>query len=287
MAKHSDWVFRSIFGCFVLVLSIAVLLFSQHFLQSFFPVNLQIAASTQIPWLKGWDALVLAAFLLIIAFLLYAAARQRAVSNDRLRPSSGCPSCQEAKLVRVSRHTSDRLLSLSLIPMGRFVCSNCRWEGRRVIRNGNGSQERVKQSESRGVMSAIPASQLNSIFTPAAEAQDLKKEKVVKQDVVPGPAAVERPEQVAAPIPAQACETADPVPSAAGYQLTDKWSNHVITVHTQADSDRADLGEVVGTLHVQIWRQPGSETALQAWLDHTTTTVTIYKRTEEAGKSRR
>jgi hypothetical protein len=268
-------------------LSIAVLLFSQHFLKSLFPVNLQIAESTQLPWLQGWDAVVLGAFLLIIAFLLYVAARQRALSNDRMRPSAGCPSCQKSKLIRVSRHSSDRLLALSYIPLGRFVCPNCRWEGRRVIRNGNGSKERSKQSESTGLPNAIPASRMNSIFAPAAEAQKIKVEEGAKQDAAPGEASVETPDQVAVPSPAEGSEMGDPFPSGEGFRLTDKWSNHAITVHAQAGSDCEDLGEVVGTLHVQIWQRPGAETELQACLDHITTTVTIYKRAQEADRSQR
>jgi hypothetical protein len=286
MAKHSDWIFRSVLACSVLVLGIALLLFVHFLIPIFFLDNLQIKKPLQLPWLQGFDAVVLGAFLLVLAFLLYIAARQRVLSNDRIRPSAGCPSCQETKLIRVSRHSSDRMFALSLIPMGRFVCSNCRWEGLRVIRKGKGTTGRSKPSDSTSLINTSPTNSMDAIFATAVKARALIVKEGTTQEVERGAAAVETCEQPAEPPTAEERKTAGPFPSGEGYRLTDKWSNHVISVHAQAGSDCEDLGEVVGTLHVQIWQRPGAETELLACLDHITTTVSIYKRSQEASRSR-
>lgn len=52
---------------------------------------------------------------------------------DRTRwRTKGCPNCHEQTLRRTKIKTAEILLRLLFIPVGRYVCSNCGWKGRRV-----------------------------------------------------------------------------------------------------------------------------------------------------------
>ena len=291
MAKRRDWILRSVLTCCFLALIAAVLLFTQFILQlSILPGQPRLAEFSEISWLQNWDPFVLGLFLLLLALLLYMAARHRAVNNNQLRPSAGCPSCQESKLVRVSRRSGDRLLALSRIPMGRFVCSNCRWEGRRVIRSASSNGGSKTLPVLKDQLNKKDMSEIASFAAQSKAGQAAGKAVDVDASAETGEERAKQPPPQALELQgAQEAQEAqpDPLTSDEGYQLTDKWSNHVITVHARDSSHSAEPGEVVGTLHVQVWLRPGDETSLQAWLEHSTTTLTIYKRLQEAEKARK
>lgn len=46
-----------------------------------------------------------------------------------------CPQCNQTTLRRIHRKKADRLLNYLSLPVRRYKCKNCRWEGRRT--NGN------------------------------------------------------------------------------------------------------------------------------------------------------
>ncbi len=83
----------------------------------------------------GWGARIIAGISIVGMLVLGA---QMAYSHFVLRPdrqySAGCPNCQQHDLRRISRETSDYLLSIMGIPVRRYRCSQCGWKGRRVKR---------------------------------------------------------------------------------------------------------------------------------------------------------
>jgi hypothetical protein len=76
--------------------------------------------------------LVLSMILLIVAFTAYIFLRRRTLNNPMLYAEAGCPQCWENELVRVRRHKPDRLISRMGIPVHRYTCRNCDWQGLRV-----------------------------------------------------------------------------------------------------------------------------------------------------------
>ena len=67
----------------------------------------------------------------------------------------------------------------------------------------------------------------------------------------------------------------------AGFQLIGELSDYVITVQPRDETGAAEQGEVVGTLHVKLWKSAESDANLMAWLDHNTTTVTLNEQRVE------
>ena len=77
-------------------------------------------------------ALAAASLLLMFALLV----RFLAIRARRLQVESGCPKCGEHELMRISRHTRERLSHLIGIPAYRYRCRNCTWEGTRISDEG-------------------------------------------------------------------------------------------------------------------------------------------------------
>ncbi|MCB8938756.1 MAG: hypothetical protein H6654_10575 [Ardenticatenaceae bacterium] len=101
----------------------------------------RIAVLSGMPWVLswlgfGWGARIFTAVSLL-GFLALAA--QFVYSRTVLRPdwqySAGCPNCQQHDLQRISRETSDYLLDLIGVPVRRYKCNQCNWEGRRIHRH--------------------------------------------------------------------------------------------------------------------------------------------------------
>lgn len=88
-----------------------------------------------VAWLvNGYGAWIVGAALLGLALLYAVWVRHRMVSNKNLWFGTGCPSCMERELVRVTRKSSDRLYGLLAIPAYRYACRNCTWRGLRIAR---------------------------------------------------------------------------------------------------------------------------------------------------------
>lgn len=90
-----------------------------------------------LSWLGfGWGARILAAVAIVGSLILGA---QIAYTRVVLRPEwqyrAGCPNCQQHDLQRISRKSNDYLLETIGIPVRRYKCSNCGWEGRRIQHN--------------------------------------------------------------------------------------------------------------------------------------------------------
>ncbi|GJM42253.1 MAG: hypothetical protein DHS20C20_25350 [Ardenticatenaceae bacterium] len=90
-----------------------------------------------LSWLGfGWGARIIMAFALL-GFLLLAA--QTSYSRVLKRPDwqygAGCPNCQQHDFTRITRETPDYLLDLIGVPVRRYKCNQCDWEGRRIYRS--------------------------------------------------------------------------------------------------------------------------------------------------------
>jgi predicted RNA-binding Zn-ribbon protein involved in translation (DUF1610 family) len=90
-----------------------------------------------LSWLGfGWGAKIIAAVSMIGAVVLGA---QLAYSYTILRPSwqlkAGCPTCQQHDLTRINRKTADYLLDMIGVPVRRYKCPHCGWQGRRIARH--------------------------------------------------------------------------------------------------------------------------------------------------------
>ncbi len=100
----------------------------------------RLAVLTGMPWWLswlgfGWGAKLFAAVSLLGSLVLGA---QIGYSRVIMRPdwqySAGCPDCQQHDLQRINRETADYLLDLIGVPVRRYKCKQCGWEGRRIYR---------------------------------------------------------------------------------------------------------------------------------------------------------
>lgn len=101
----------------------------------------RIGVLTGMPWILswlgfGWGARVFTAFALL-GFLILAAqvSYSRVVNRPSWQYSAGCPNCQQHDFKRITRETPDYLLDLLGVPVRRYKCNQCGWEGRRIYRS--------------------------------------------------------------------------------------------------------------------------------------------------------
>ncbi len=98
-------------------------------------LGVDIASSGLVAWaLNGSNNLIGAGVLGVVGIGLFMMARQRLLGNPYLWINEGCPRCREHDLIRIQRQRSDRVLSLAM-PVRRYACRNCTWEGRRFGRD--------------------------------------------------------------------------------------------------------------------------------------------------------
>ncbi|MAT98376.1 MAG: hypothetical protein CL608_14625 [Anaerolineaceae bacterium] len=103
----------------------------------------RIAVLSGMPWwlswlAYGWGARIIAGISILGALILSAQIGYRRVV---LRPDkqyrAGCPDCGAHDLQRISRETSDYVLDLFGVPVRRYKCNQCGWEGRRIYRKNH------------------------------------------------------------------------------------------------------------------------------------------------------
>lgn len=56
----------------------------------------------------------------------------RVILNPKNQERAGCPQCQHTPLKRINRTVSDYVLNLFGIPVRRYKCTECGWNGRRI-----------------------------------------------------------------------------------------------------------------------------------------------------------
>ncbi|MFN2135943.1 MAG: hypothetical protein ACK2UK_08325 [Candidatus Promineifilaceae bacterium] len=163
MPRKRDWTVRTIYFFaaltlgFVVSLGLLLLYFTlispPGSAENVHPLLAPARAYLMAPW-EGvvWPAGLTTGHLLLASFfllnlILFLFARARTVRRVGLQPGAGCPACLEDALVRVHRHAVDRLLALSMVPLGRCRCLNCHWEGRRVLIGPINTKYMVEQNE--------------------------------------------------------------------------------------------------------------------------------------------
>ena len=98
----------------------------------------RMAVLHSIPWVLSWlgygsGANIIVAISLIGALILgFQLILNRTIHRPEWQYSAGCPNCKEHYLQRISRETADYLLDTIGIPVRRYKCDNCGWEGRRI-----------------------------------------------------------------------------------------------------------------------------------------------------------
>jgi hypothetical protein len=100
----------------------------------------RIAVLSGMPWWLswlgyGWGARIIAG-ISILGILVMGAqiGYRRVVLRPDWQYSVGCPNCEAHDLQRISRETSDYVLDLLGVPVRRYKCRQCGWEGRRIYR---------------------------------------------------------------------------------------------------------------------------------------------------------
>ena len=100
----------------------------------------RIAVLSGMPWWLswlgfGWGAKFIAGISILGALVLAAQiSYSRVVKRPDWQYSAGCPNCEAHDLRRISRETSDYLLDIIGVPVRRYKCNQCGWEGRRIYR---------------------------------------------------------------------------------------------------------------------------------------------------------
>ncbi|MFN2137405.1 MAG: hypothetical protein ACK2UK_15700 [Candidatus Promineifilaceae bacterium] len=69
---------------------------------------------------------------LILGLLVAQLLRWKILKNQKLCAEDGCPSCRQQELIRTKRSSTDRLLNNYGMPVYRYACRNCQWQGRRL-----------------------------------------------------------------------------------------------------------------------------------------------------------
>jgi hypothetical protein len=84
----------------------------------------------QVPFGIAMTAVV-GAFLLL-GLLVARLTRRRLLRDQALCAENGCPVCGQQELIRTRRLNSDRTLNRTGMPVFRYACRNCHWQGRRL-----------------------------------------------------------------------------------------------------------------------------------------------------------
>ena len=100
-----------------------------------------------VVWLvRGNNLWLVAAGFVLLAVTYLMWLRHRMMNDRRLWFGTGCPTCKELELVRVSREKSDRYYEVIRIRAYRYACRNCSWRGLRIARREH-AQERDLEME--------------------------------------------------------------------------------------------------------------------------------------------
>ncbi len=173
-AKRRDWKFRAAVALSGLFL-IAALASGLYLVSGGYVPDMTLPAPVGALQPDQSSVIFGPVILLLLAVALFLVARWVHLRNRSMWPDAGCPSCRTGRLVRVHRTASNRLLALSGIPTGRYLCTTCHWKGRRVPRgpvhlsNMIGSQ--ASPADFAAVLSARPESPSRGVGGPLLPAE--------------------------------------------------------------------------------------------------------------------
>ncbi len=98
------------------------------------PEESHSTVSNSLIWLtETGGSQKLGGLLLLVCFPLgIMTVRQNILHNARLWRRSGCPRCGRDDLRRTRRNWRDHLINRLGIPVRRYICADCHWEGARI-----------------------------------------------------------------------------------------------------------------------------------------------------------
>lgn len=89
--------------------------------------------SPLITWLLNENSLSVVVAVLLLGFILLASLRLRwRINHWQKLWGKSCPQCGSEHLSRIHRTLPDRLLGRVGIPVRRYMCRQCRWQGVRI-----------------------------------------------------------------------------------------------------------------------------------------------------------
>lgn len=86
------------------------------------------------PWLLNDNSVILISGSLVFAGYLFWFIARQLTRSQNWWVSEGCPQCHAHVLTRVRRKQAERLIGgLMKLPLGRYACRQCTWEGLRLV----------------------------------------------------------------------------------------------------------------------------------------------------------
>jgi hypothetical protein len=109
-----------------------LLLLVRFWLQALASLDISIKAlPAVVTWLvEDNQYLIIGGGLVLASLLFLSLMRVRVLRKHHLWLVSGCPHCHERDLIRIRRLPNDRLLSTLGLPVRRYACRSCTWQGR-------------------------------------------------------------------------------------------------------------------------------------------------------------
>ena len=117
---------------FLTLLGGILLLLVRFWLQALASLDISIKAlPAVVTWLvQDNQYLIIGGGLVLASLLFLSLMRVRVLRKHHLWLVSGCPHCHERDLIRIRRLPNDRLLSTLGLPVRRYACRSCTWQGR-------------------------------------------------------------------------------------------------------------------------------------------------------------
>lgn len=104
------------------------------FLLNLFDLYIEGWAQANTWLLDGERGLGVALVLGFISILFLLLARWRYLNLRSAYVEAGCPQCHEQELIRIRRYRRDRILGFFGMPIRRYACRNCTWQGVRLAK---------------------------------------------------------------------------------------------------------------------------------------------------------
>lgn len=199
----------------VLTLLVGILSLAARFwLQALDSISISIKSLPAfVTWLvQDNQNLIIGGGLILASLFFLSLMRVRVLRKHHLWLVNGCPHCRERDLIRIRRLPNDRLLGVLGLPVRRYACRNCTWQGRLldVRREPPSSAQPTDVIDTPMLADVMPDVDTLRALEPAApRRRSAPVSTPVVEPLAPAPPVTERPQPVIAK--AAALEAATPV----------------------------------------------------------------------------